>query len=358
MSITIESFGRALTSNGKEINLYTITNNNGAVLKVSNMGAVWVSMIVPDKDGRMDDVVLGYESGEEYEKCKWSGMGAIIGRNANRIGGHKFTLNGKEYILANNARGDNLHSGPDLYISRLWDAETIATELGEGVEFSLFSPHMDQGFPGNLNLTVSYILTEDNSVIIEYTGMSDMDTVVNITNHAYFNLAGQGNGTIEDNLLWIDADYYTKSENGKVTTGELYSVEGTPMDFRELRRIREGLESGFETIKSADGYDHNYCLKTDLEEAELVAKLIEEKSGRIMEVFTNLPGMQLYTGNYMWTDGKTKDGVKYSKKSGIALETQFYPDAVNHSNFPSPIVKANESFSYTTIYAFSTVEEL
>ena len=288
MSITIESFGRA--SNGKDISLYTITNNNGAVLKVSDMGAVWVSMIVPDKDGNMGDVVLGYESGMEYEKNRWSGMGAIIGRNA------------------------NLHSGPDLYISRLWKAEPVTTELGEGVEFSLFSPHMDQGFPGNLNITVSYILTEDNSVIIEYSGMSDMDTIVNLTNHAYFNLAGHGNGTIEDELLWIDADYYTRSENGKVTTGELYSVEGTPMDFRQLKRIRDGLESGFETIKKAEGYDHNYCLKTDCTDAELVAKLVDEKSGRVMDVFTNLPGMQLYTGNYLWSEGKVKDGKKYTKK--------------------------------------------
>ena len=355
MAITIESFGRA--ANGTEINLYSITNQNGAVLKVSDMGAVWVSMIVPDKDGNMTDVVLGYESGMDYEKNKWSGMGAIIGRNANRIGGYRFTLNGKEYILANNARGDNLHSGPDLYISRLWKAEPVTTELGEGIEFSLFSPHMDQGFPGNLNLTVSYILTEDNSVIIEYSGMSDMDTIVNLTNHAYFNLAGQGNGTIEDELLWIDADYYTRSENGKVTTGELYTVEGTPMDFRQLKRIRDGLESGFETIKKAEGYDHNYCLKTDCTDAELVAKLVDEKSGIVMDVFTNLPGMQLYTGNYLWPEGKAKYGKKYTKKSGIALETQFYPDAINHPNFPSPIVKANETFSYSTIYAFSVLED-
>lgn len=354
MAIAVEPFGK--NSDGKDINLYTITNRNGVVLKLTDMGASWVSLIVPDKSGKMEDVVLGYESGEEYEINNIAGMGAIIGRNANRICRHRFSLNDVEYNLEDNGRGDNLHSGPDFYFTRLWEAEPVETELGDGIEFSLFSPHMDQGFPGNLNITVSYILTEDNSVIIEYSGVSDEDTVVNMTSHAYFNLAGHKSGSINDELVWIDADYFTHGTDGMVTTGELCPVEGTPMDFRQLKRIGEEIEADYEPLRRCEGYDHNYCLKTDGSEVTLVAKLVDDKNGRVMDVFTNLPGMQFYTGNYLWGGNKGKDGMSYHKGYGVAFEAQFYPDSVNQPQFPSPIVKAGEAFLYSTIYQFSVME--
>lgn len=354
MAITVESFGK--NKDGKDISIYTITNSKGASIQVSDMGAVWVSVRMPDKDGKFDDVILGFECGEEYELRNMVGMGAIIGRNANRIDGHKFTLNGKEYILADNMRGHNLHSGPYYYGNRLWDAKPVDTEIGEGVEFSLFSPHMDQGFPGNLNIIVSYVLTEDNEVVIEYNGVSDEDTIVNMTNHAYFNLAGHKSGKIDDHLVWIDADYYTRGENGRVTTGELYPVDDTPMDFRQLKRIGEDIDSDFPPIASCGGYDHNYCLKTTLENTELVAKLVDTNSKRVMDVFTNMPGMQFYSGNFLWEGNKGKEGMSYRTHYGVAFETQFYPDAINNPQFPSPIVKANEPFHYCTIFQFSVME--
>lgn len=348
MSITVDSFGK--TKDGKEINLYTITNENGAVLKLTDMGAVWVSIIVPDQNGNMDDVVLGLDSGEEYEQKNYVVMGAVIGRNANRIEGHKFTLNGREYILEDNNRGSNLHSGNNYYFTRLWDAEPVVTDIGEGVEFSLFSPHMDQGYPGNLTVTVSYILTEDNSVIIEYSGISDEDTVVNMTNHAYFNLGGHKSGNIEDHLVWIDADNFTYG------TDEVYPVLGTPLDFRQLKRIGDEINADSEFISKGGGYDHNFCLKTNGTDVELVAKLVDEKSGRVMDVFTNMPGMQLYSGNFIWDGNKGKDGATYHPREGVAFETQFYPDSVNRPQFPSPIVKGGEPFYYSTVYRFSVIE--
>lgn len=355
MSITVEGFGK--NKDGKEIKLYTITNSNGATIQVSDIGAVWVSAKFPDKNGNMDDVILGFREGEEYELRNYVAMGAIIGRNANRISKHRFTLNGIEYDLADNCRGDNLHSGHNYYGNRIWEAEPVETELGEGVEFSLFSPHMDQGFPGNLEITVTYILTEDNSVMIEYSGVSDGDTIVNMTNHAYFNLAGHNSGKIYDHKLWIDADYYTRGDDTCVTTGEKYPVDGTPMDFRQLKRIGEGLETDFEPLKRTSGYDHNYCLKTDCGDVELVAKVVEENSGRVMDIFTNMPGMQLYTGNFLWEGNLGKDGMKYHTGDGVAFETQFYPDAINHPQFPSPVVKAGEHFCYNTIYHFTVIDE-
>ncbi len=355
MSITVEGFGT--NKEGREIKLYTITNSQGASIQVSDMGAVWVSARFPDKEGHMDDVILGFESGEEYELRNYVGMGAIIGRNSNRISNHSFTLNGVKYELANNENGNNLHSGPDYYGNRIWDSEAVETELGEGVEFSLFSPHMDQGYPGNLKITVSYILTEDNSVMIEYNGVSDEDTVVNMTNHAYFNLGGHKSGKIYDHLVWIDADSYTRGADGVVTTGEKYPVEGTPMDFRQLKRIGDEIDADFEPLQRTSGYDHNFCLKTDCNEVELVAKVVEAKSGRVMDIFTNMPGMQMYTGNFLWDGNKGKEGMSYHRGDGVAFETQFYPDAVNHPQFPSPFVKAGESFCYNTIYHFTVMDE-
>ena len=355
MAITVEGFGK--DKNGQEIKLYTITNESGASIQVSDMGAVWVSAKFPDRKGKLCDIILGFADGEEYEQHNYVGMGAIIGRNCNRISNHSFTLNGKKYELCDNCKGSNLHSGPNYYGSRIWDAEVVDTELGEGIEFSLFSPHMDQGFPGNLKITVTYILTDDNSVMIEYTGVCDEDTIVNMTNHAYFNLAGHKAGKIYDHFVWIDADYYTRGDGKIVTTGEKYPVDGTPMDFRQLKKIAEGINSDFEEIKSHGGYDHNYCLKTDCTDVELVAKMVEVNSGRVMNVFTNMPGMQFYTGNFLWEGNRGKDGAKYKSGDGVAFETQFYPDSVNYPQFPSPIVRAGEEFCYNTIYQFSVMDE-
>lgn len=354
MSIKTEAFGR--TEDGKEILLYTITNTQNTVLKVTNYGACWVSMMVADQQGEFDDVVLGFDDGKKYEVSNLDAFGATVGRHANRIGNAVFTLNGKTYPLAKNDGLHSLHSGPDTYYTRLWDAELIADEEGEGVEFSILSPDGDQGMPGNLHISVSYVLTEDNSVVIEYNGVSDQDTIVNMTNHSYFNLGGHGSGTIENELVWIDADYFTFGEGPLVTTGEIRSVEGTPLDFRKFKRIGDEIDAVYEPLNRCGGYDHNFCLKNTGEEVNLVAKVLDEATGRLMEIFTDLPGMQMYTGNFITESNLGRGNTVYHPRDGVAFETQHYPDAINQPNFPSPVVKAGEAFNSVTIYRFSVVE--
>ena len=354
MSVTTEPFGK--TRDGRDITLFTITNSNGSVLKLTDLGAVWVSMFVKDKDGKLDDVVLGLKSGDRYETATYDAFGATVGRSANRISHFRFTLNSKEYILADNDKGCNLHSGPDMYYFRLWDAQVVSEDSGEGVCFSLFSPDGDQGLPGNLDVSVTYLLTEDDSVIIDYHGVSDADTIINMTNHAYFNLAGHASGTVHDELLWIDADYYTFGKNGEISDGQLHSVEGTPLDFRQLKRVGDEIDCDDELVQLKGGYDHNFCLNNNGELA-LVAKVVHEGTGRYMDIFTDRPGLQVYTGNYISEKNEGKEGAVYHPRWGTAYETQHYPDAINHDNFPSPIVKAGEEFRSQTIYHFGIIGE-
>ncbi len=350
MSIKKEPFG--ISKQGKEIYLYSIANQNKTVLKVTNMGAVWVSMIVADKHGNFDDVVLGYDKGEDYESINSDAFGAIVGRNANRIDHAKFKINNKEYILEKNDGIHNLHSGSNTYYTRIWDAETIVDQRGEGVEFTLHSPDGDQGMPGNFEICVTYILTEDDSVIIEYNGVSDADTIVNMTNHAYFNLGGHDSGSIENEMVWIDSDAFVFGEGSQVTTGEIRSVEGTPFDFREFKRIGQDINAEYAPLNRCGGYDHNFCLKNTGGQTELVAKVKDETTGRLMEIYTDLPGMQMYTGNYISSLNPGKNKTVYGPKGGVAFETQQYPDAINHPNFPSPILKAEVAYNSETVYKF------
>lgn len=355
MSVTCENFGR--TAAGRDISLYTITNENGVSAAFTDLGACWVSMIVPDKDGHMDDVTLGLKSGEEYELRAFDAIGAPVGRNANRIDGCRFSLNGVTYTLSDNDGGRNLHSGPDVYYKRLWKGNPVDTELGEGIEFSLFSPDMDQGMPGNLNVSITYILTPDNSVVIEYRGLSDKDTLFNMTHHAYFNLAGHNSGNMYDELLWIDADRFLYGSDGRVTDDEPYDVTGTAFDFRQLKRISDDIGCDDERIRSRGGYDHNFCLNTKGDCVELAAKLVNEKNGRFMDVFTDLPGIQIYTGNFLSDKSVAKDNAVYHPGDGIAMETQFWPDAINHPDFAQPVIKAGCEFMTQTIYHFGVIGE-
>lgn len=355
MSIIKEPFGTS--SHGEDIFLYTITNRNNSVLKVTNMGAVWVSMIVRDKKGNFDDVVLGLESGEEYEFRNNDAFGATVGRSANRIGGAKFMLNGETFELTDNDGGNNLHSGPLAYHTRVFAAEEISDEEGEGVEFSLVSRDGDQGMPGTLDFSVSYVLKDDDSVVIEYNGITDKDTVVNLTNHSYFNLGGHKSGSIENEKVWIDADFYTPTDAKGIPTGEILSVEGTLLDFRTLRSLSTGVNSDNPVIAERGGYDHNFVLKTNGDTVEYVARAVDEATGRVMDIYTDLPGIQMYTGNYIGPEGKTKDGAQYTRRCGVAFESQYYPNAINTPHFPSPVVKAGEKFNTCTIYKFSVTED-
>lgn len=332
---------------------YTLTNENGASASFTNLGGIWLTMLAPDRDGRQADVLLGYDT---VEKCMtYPGHpGEPVGRNANRIGGASFSLNGTVYELEVNSGGrNNLHSGPDYYRNRLWDAEVDESSLGTRITFSLFSPDGDQGYPGNANITVSYTLMADNSVKIDYHMVADADTVANFTNHAYFNLAGHASGSVEDQTVWIDADTFTASDETSIPTGELVPVRGTPMDFTEAKPIGRDIGADYEALRIGNGYDHNWVLNHPEGELALSAWAYDAKSGRVMEVYTDLPGIQFYTANFLDGEHEGKDGVKYSARGGYCFETQYYPDSINKPQFPSPVLKAGEEYITTTIYHFA-----
>lgn len=348
MGITRELFGTS--KQGENVFLYTLTNSNGAKAVITNLGARLVKLYVPDQTGTFRDVVLGNDTVADYENIE-NFHGATIGRNANRIGGAALCIDGVEYALAANDHGNNLHSNPEGYHVRVWEANIGDNELGDAVSFSLFSPDKDQGYPGSLDISVTYTLTEENALMIHYKAMGDKNTIVNMTNHSFFNLNGHESGTIINHQVWIDADYFTRADPESIPTGELVSVEGTPMDFRTLRRVGDEIDRDYEATVLGGGYDHNWVLKNN-EQYELVARAIGDQSGIEMEVYTDLPGMQVYTGNFI--DHETgKDGVIYEKRNGICFETQYFPDAVHHENFASPIVKAGDEYETTTVYKFS-----
>jgi aldose 1-epimerase len=352
MKITRKSFGK--TANGEEAALYTLTNDNGMKVSMTDFGANIVSIIVPDKKGNAVDVNLGFENLAGYEENP-PGFGAFIGRHANRIGGARFELNGKVYELQKNDGANNLHGGNPGYNKVMYETEIYEDDNIASVEFSRLSPHMEQGFPGNLDVTVTYSLTEANELVIEYLAVSDRDTIVNLTNHSYFNLAGHNSGSVLDHKLWIKANQFTPTSKDLIPTGELRDVTGTPMDFRTLKRIGQDIGADYEPLIFAKGYDHNYVLDICCSEVEKVAELIEEKSGRRLEVFTDMPGMQLYTANFLTSVKNSKDGAVYHKRDGICFETQFFPNSCNINSFPSCMLKAGKEYDSVTIYKFSTI---
>lgn len=352
MKISKVPFGK--TKSGEEASLYVLENKKGMKVTFSDYGATIVGIFTPDKNGKIEDVALGFDDVTGYSE-KGTYYGAFIGRNGNRIGGCSFTINGVKYVLEDNDHGNNLHSGFKGYNNFMYDAEVFEDEDEITIEFSRLSPDMEQGFPGNLDVTVAYSLTENNELIIEYHAVSDKDTVVNLTNHTFFNLSGQASGSILNTIMQIDADHFTPTDNHLIPTGELSPVEGTPMDFRTPTRIGDRIEADYLPLKIAGGYDHNYCLNNSGEDCELVCTAYDNKSGRKLEVFTDLPGMQLYVGNFI--DGKVagKGGYVYKRREGFCLETQYFPDACNEKPyFKSSVLKAGEEYETTTIYKFST----
>jgi aldose 1-epimerase len=339
---------------GREVYLYTLVNRNGVSASFTNLGAVWVNMNVPDRDGNVVDVVLGFDSADEY-LINPPHFGAPIGRNANRIAGAKFTINGKEYKLEPNNGPNNLHSGPELYQSRLWDSEAEENDLGTSVSFSLFSPDGDQGFPGNANITITYTLTPDNSLDISYHMICDADTVANFTNHSYFNLDGHDGKDTLKQRVWIDADTYTRADEGSIPTGEFTPVKGTPMDFTVMKPIEQDIHEDYEALVFGGGYDHNWVLNHPQGEVSLCAASESDKTGIRMEVYTDLPGIQFYTANFL-KNMTGKGGAVYEKRCCYCFETQYYPDSVNKPEFQSPVLKAGEEYKTTTIYKFSNIK--
>ncbi len=334
---------------GEAATLYTFENALGMVMEVTDFGATLYSLKVPAKRGQMPDVVLGYDSPQGYMRPQVTCFGATIGRNGNRIGGAAFELNGVTYHLDKTNGEDNLHSGRDFYHHRIWK---VSGTTEHGITFSLHSPDGDQGYPGNFDVDVTYTLTDDGAVMIEYFGIPDRDTIVNMTNHSYFNLNGHDSGDILGHRLWIDADAFVATDAGQIPTGEIVPVEATPMDFRVKKTVGRDINSDFEQIRLGKGYDHNWCLNND-GAFKKVALLSSGKSGIEMEVYTDRPGLQIYTGNYL-DDEPGKGGAVYKYRQGICFETQGYPDAVHHANFPSVIVKAGDIYRTKTAYKFST----
>ncbi len=339
------SFGKS--KKGEPAVLYRFENKNGMVMEVTDFGATLCSLLVPDRENHLLDVVLGYDDPSGYEGCSRTFFGATVGRNANRIGAATFQLNGKEYHLDQNDGKNNLHSGADCYSFRIWDVENITDD---SITFSLDSPDGDQGYPGALHICVTYTLTDDNSVKIEYYGMPEKDTIINMTNHSYFNLNGHDAGSITKHLLYVDADAFTRADAESIPTGEIVPVEGTPMDFRQKREVGAEIDADYEALVFGKGYDHNWCLNN----RDRFTKVIEvtgEKSGITMEVYTDLPGVQIYSGNFL-SEESGKNGVIYKHRQGICFETQYYPDAVNHAGFLSPVCRAGEAYRTATVYKF------
>ena len=343
-SLTKKKFG--VTKDGRQALLYTLENSKGMKISVTDFGAALVSAFVPDKDGNFKDVVAGYEDVSGYERGTAS-FGAPVGRCANRIGGASFAINGCTYHLTKNERDkNNLHSGNDFYNKRFWSVKEEETS----VTFLLHSEDMDQGFPGMLDMHVTYELTDENSIKIHYYAVPDKDTIINMTNHSYFNLNGHDSGEIIDHMLWLDADYFTRADEESIPTGELVDVTGTPMDFRNCTRIGDRIDDPYEATVLGCGYDHNWVLKNN-GIFEKVAEAKGNQSGIVMEVSTDLPGIQIYTANFL-NGEKGKSGEVYERRTSVCFETQYFPDAVHHENFESPICKAGQAYDTTTEFKF------
>jgi aldose 1-epimerase len=338
---------------GKQTQLFVIKNKNGAEAAITNYGGCLESLLVPDKNGKLTDVVLGFSDLEGIQKAQSNYYGAIIGRYGNRIADGKFTLEGMEYNLYKNNGPNTLHGGKKGFNAVVWEAKQtdIAT-----LELSYASKDMEEGFPGNLKVKVVYTLTDDNALKVSYEATTDKTTVVNLTNHAYFNLNGQGSGTILEHLVQIDADSYTPVDGTLIPTGKLEKVAGTPFDFTKATAIAARIDKTDNVqIKDGRGYDHNFVLnKHDI--STPIATVTADKSGIKMEVFTEEPAMQFYTGNFMLGTNTIKGGGKDKYRTAFAMETQHYPDSPNQPAFPSTVLKPGEVYKTQTIYKFSVVK--
>lgn len=345
MGVVKEKFGTA--RNGKEVYAFTISNANGMQAKIINFGAILVSLLVPDKDGKPEDVVLGYDSLEEYYG-NGSFFGATIGPSANRIGGASFEINGKAYQIDVNDGPNNLHSHMENgYHKQVWDA----VEGDNSVTLTLEGKDGEMGFPGNKKITMVYSLSEENALKLSYHVSADADTIVNLTNHTYFNLAGHKAGKIEDHLLQLHAGNYTPVVPGAIPTGEIQPVAGTPMDFTKAKAIGQDINADFEQLKLTLGYDHNFVIDGADGSLKEIAVAEDPKSGRKMKVFTTLPGVQFYAGNCIGED-TGKDNTPYGPRKGFCLETQYYPDNIHHPNFPQSVFGPGRDYESVTVYQF------
>lgn len=345
-TVTKRDFGTLST--GEKVSLFELKNSSGAYVEIIDFGGAIHSINVPDKNGVIGDVALGYDTVEGYEK-QGKFIGALIGRHGNRIEDAKFRLGRRCYTLGKNDGRNNLHGGFKGFDKKLW---TAAVD-GEALILKYTSCDGEEGFPGTLTATVKYTFDDNNALMIDYTAVSDADTVCNLTNHCYFNLDGQGSGSIENHSIKINATHFTVGNSECLPTGYVAKVEGTPLDFTDYHVIGERINSKHEQIVFAGGYDHNWC--PDGEGFRHMATLKAAKSGRVMEVYSDLPGMQFYSGNFL--DGTApygKGGKPVEKRDGLCLETQFYPNAMKFDNFEKPILRAGDTYHHVTVYRFTT----
>ncbi|MBL8796716.1 MAG: galactose mutarotase [Planctomycetia bacterium] len=350
LKATIEKSEFGKTADGQTIELFTLTNANGLKAKMINYGGIITELHVPDRDGKLADVVLGFDNAKDY-LAGHPFFGCITGRVANRIAKGKFTLEGKEYKLATNNGPNHLHGGVKGFDKQLWKAEIIPALYGVAVKMTYTSPDGEEGYPGNLKTEVTYTLDDKNALRIDYSATTDKATPVNLTNHTYFNLAGPAAGDVLGHEVQIEADKYTPTDDTLIPTGKIEPVKGTPLDFTTPLTIGSRIK---ELKGQPVGYDHNFVLSKKEGALALAARVREPKSGRVLETFTKEPGVQLYTGNFLDGKVKGKSGVVYNQYQGFCLETQHFPDAVNQPNFPSIILQPGKTYSTTTVYKFST----
>ena len=345
------SFGK--TKDGEPVDLYVLTNGNGMEVAITNYGGTVVSVKVPDRSGKYADVVLGFDSLDGYLGNE-PYFGAIVGRYGNRIAGGRFPLDGNEYHLAQNDGKNSLHGGLKGFDKRVWSGKDVSKSGAPAIQLSYLSKDGEEGYPGNLSATVTYTLTAKNELRIDYGATTDHATVLNVTNHSYFNLAGEGNGDVLSHLMTINADRFTPVDATLIPTGEFASVAGTPLDFRKPTAIGAGIDADNEQVKLGKGYDHNFVLNRKGGELYLAAHVTEPTSGRVMEVLTTQPGLQFYTGNFLDGTVHGKGGKVYGRRSAFCMETQHFPDSPNQPKFPSVVLKPGEHFNSTTVFRFST----
>ena len=347
--LLVDAFNQIVES--KQTGLYILTNKVGCEITITNYGARIVSLMVPDKDGEFKDIVLGHPSIQEYLTTEEPYFGALCGRTANRIANGRFTLDEVEYELAINNGPNSLHGGIKGFNSVVWEVKKVTDN---SIELFYLSKDGEEGYPGNLSVWVTYTLTEDNSLDIKYRASTDKNTILNLTNHSYFNLSGEGDPYIGDHILTINADTYLPTDSTAIPYGEAEPVKDTPMDFLQPTNIGDKINDDFEQLKFGNGYDHTYVLNKNIDnEYSKAAECYSPQTHIKMEIFTTEPGMQLYTGNWMTGNFTAKNGNRYPKRSAVCFETQHFPDSINKPNYPSIILKPTESYKSRTTYKFS-----
>ena len=347
----MQPFGK--TQDGKDVSLYTLKNKSGMTVKITNYGGVIQSISVPDRNKKMNDVVLGFDSMDGY-LTKEPYFGAVVGRYANRIAKGTFKLDGKQYHVPVNDGPNALHGGIKGFDKRVWEAKDVSGSDGEALLLTYVSADGEEGYPGTLTATVKYTVTDNNELRLDYGANTDKDTVLNLTNHSYFNLAGAGTASVLDHKIMIAAEEFTPIDGTLIPTGKLEKVAGTPLDFTKSTVIGSRIDQANAQLKYGKGYDHNFVLHHASGQVSLAARVEEPTSGRVMEVSTDQPGIQFYTGNFLDGTNKGKGGKVYQHRSALCLETQHFPDSPNKPMFPTTVLKPGEHFHATTIFAFKT----